>query len=283
MAVAMTVIATIATWAATVMMATTANASPIADAINAVRMAGCTGRAGTPEPLKEVADLGEAARRIAGGATGDDALAQSGYRAQRSATLRVRGSPVPATIAEALRKSSCAQLTEPAYREIGAYQQGRDTLIVIAMPFAPPAPDSAETVAQRVLELVNAARGQSRTCGDRPYRAVGRVRLNATLSGAALAHATDMATHSYFAHEGRDGSTPSDRATRAGYRWRAIGENIASGMTTPEAAVEGWLKSPPHCANLMAPQFTEMGIAFAVNRASKSGIYWGQLFGTPRE
>ena len=102
-------------------------------------------------------------------------------------------------------------------------------------------------------------------------------------NAAALAHATDMATHSLFAHEGRDGSSPADRATRAGYRWRSIGENIASGMTTPEAAVEGWLKSPPHCANLMAPQYTEMGIAFAVNRASKAGIYWGQLFGTPRE
>ena len=228
-------------------------------------------------------ELGEAARRIAAGTTGDIALSQSGYRTQRSATLRVRGSAEPATIAAALGKSSCPHLVEPAYREMGAYQQGRETWIVVALPFAPPPADSAESVAQRVLELVNAARGQSRQCGDRPYRAVGRVRLNATLSAAALAHASDMAAHSYFAHEGRDGSSPADRATRAGYRWRSIGENIASGMTTPEAAVEGWLKSPPHCANLMAPQFTEMGIAFAVDRASKAGIYWGQLFGTPRE
>lgn len=258
-------------------------ASPVADALNAVRAAGCAGRASPAEPLQEVAALNEAARRIAAGATGDVALSQSGYRAQRSATLRVRGSAEPATIASVLGKSSCAQLAEPAYREMGAYQLGRETWIVVAAPFAPPPEDSAAAVAERVLELVNAARGQSRQCGERPYRAVGRVRLNAALSAAALVHARDMAAHSYFAHEGRDGSSPADRAARAGYRWRSIGENIASGMTTPEAAVEGWLKSPPHCANLMAPQYTEMGIAFAVNRASKAGIYWGQLFGTPRE
>jgi uncharacterized protein YkwD len=260
-----------------------APASPMADAINQVRNTGCAGKPGTPEQLKEVPELAEAARRIAGGATGDAALAQSNYRAQRSATLRVRGSTAPEVIAQALAGSSCVHLTEPAYREMGAYQQGRETWILLATPFAPPSAESAGAVAERVLQLVNAARKQSRQCGDRPYRAVGTVRLNALLSAAAQAHAADMAAHSHFAHEGRDGSSPADRATRAGYRWRSIGENIASGMTTPEAAVEGWLKSPPHCANLMAPQFTEMGVAFAVDRTSKAGIYWGQLFGTPRE
>ncbi len=90
-----------------------------------------------------------------------------------------------------------------------------------------------------------------------------------------------MARHSNMAHTGSDGSTPADRATRAGYRWRSVGENIAAGQTTPEAAVESWLKSPPHCANLMAPQFTEMGVAYSVDTASKAGIYWAQLLGTP--
>jgi uncharacterized protein YkwD len=260
-----------------------AHASPIADALNQVRNAGCAGRPAVPERLREVPELAEAARRIAGGAGTNAALAQSDYRAQRSATLRVGGSTAPALIAQTLAARSCTHLTEPAYQEMGVYQQGRDTWIVLAAPFAPPSADSGSAVAERVLQLVNAARRQSRQCGERPYRAVGTLRLNALLSAAAQAHAADMAAHSYFAHEGRDGSSPADRATRAGYRWRSIGENIASGMTTPEAAVEGWLNSPPHCANLMAPQFTEMGIAFAVNRSSKDGIYWGQLFGTPRE
>jgi uncharacterized protein YkwD len=61
-----------------------------------------------------------------------------------------------------------------------------------------------------------------------------------------------------------------------------VGENIAAGQQAPDAAVDGWLRSPPHCANLMGPQYTEMGIAFAVQPTSEAGIYWVQMFGTPR-
>jgi uncharacterized protein YkwD len=32
----------------------------------------------------------------------------------------------------------------------------------------------------------------------------------------------------------------------------------------------------------MNPAFTEMGVAFAVDRKSKLGVYWTQEFGTPR-
>ena len=41
-------------------------------------------------------------------------------------------------------------------------------------------------------------------------------------------------------------------------------------------------KSPPHCANLMNPVFTEMGVAYAVDAKSAMGVYWTQSFGTPR-
>jgi uncharacterized protein YkwD len=91
-----------------------------------------------------------------------------------------------------------------------------------------------------------------------------------------------MAAHNYFAHRGRDGSTVGQRATRGGYRWRAIGENIAAGPPTADAVVQGWLNSPDHCANLMGPHFTEMGVAFVVDTGSKHGIYWVQVFGAPR-
>ena len=91
-----------------------------------------------------------------------------------------------------------------------------------------------------------------------------------------------MAQYSHFSHEARDGSSPAVRVTRAGYNWKSVGENIAAGQTTPESVVDGWLKSPQHCANVMAPQFREMGIAYYVNRTSKAGIYWVQLFGARR-
>lgn len=99
--------------------------------------------------------------------------------------------------------------------------------------------------------------------------------------GASL-HATDMAASNYFSHTGRDGSTSAQRVTRAGYHYRMTGENIAAGQLSPEEAVAGWLKSPTHCANLMNGRYTEMGVAFAVNATSSMGVYWVQLFGTPR-
>ena len=91
-----------------------------------------------------------------------------------------------------------------------------------------------------------------------------------------------MAAHSYLAHQGRDGATPAQRAARAKYQARAVGENIAAGPATAEIAVAGWLKSPEHCANLMSPRYTDMGIAYAVDPASKHGIYWVQMFGARR-
>ncbi len=156
------------------------------------------------------------------------------------------------------------------------------TWLVLASRFTPPAPEQAGAIGQRVLDLVNLARAQPRTCGTQAFAPAGPLRWNDVLARAGQAHSTDMAAYSYFSHDGRDGSKPAQRATRAGYNWRATGENIAGGQTSAEAAVQGWIDSPPHCANLMGAQFTEMGVAFAVNSQSKLGIYWTQMFGTPR-
>ena len=48
------------------------------------------------------------------------------------------------------------------------------------------------------------------------------------------------------------------------------------------AVVQGWLNSPGHCANMMSPGFTEMGVAFVVDRKSEAGIYWTQVLATPQ-
>lgn len=77
-------------------------------------------------------------------------------------------------------------------------------------------------------------------------------------------------------HEGGDGSTAAQRVSRAGYRWRSVGENIASGQDSVEQVMADWTSSPKHCANLMDPRFTEMGLGYAVNPDSEGGIYWAQ-------
>ena len=47
---------------------------------------------------------------------------------------------------------------------------------------------------------------------------------------------------------------------------------VGLGQTMAEQAVAGWVKSPPHCANLMDPTYTEMGAGYAVDVSSDMGV-----------
>jgi uncharacterized protein YkwD len=234
-------------------------------------------------PLKPQAAL----ERVAGDLSRGDKLQQSlkaaGYRATRSSALSISGAGVGAQAAGMLAKQSyCQQLQDAAMTEVGIYLDARQVWIVMAAPFAPSVGVSEQAAGQRVLDLVNQARATPRSCGNRAFNAARPVRWNDALAEASRLHAEDMARYNYFSHSGRDGSDPAQRVERAGYRYRSTGENIAAGQMKPEEAVAGWIKSPEHCANLMNPAFTEMGVAFAVDRRSEMGVYWAQAFGTPR-
>ena len=252
-----------------------ARADDLLDATRHARQL-CASRAPQLRPRPQ---LDEAARRLSQGAKLDDALQASGYRSQRSYQWRLSGYANPQAVAQALVQGHCKTLGDAAMADVGTYRQGNQYWIVAAQPFDPPAAEQAGDVAGRVLALVNQARAQPRTCGNRAFNPAPPVALDAALGRAAAVHAQSMAQFGYLEHEGRDGSSPADRASRAGYRWRSIGENVAMGQTTPEKVVQDWLRSPEHCANIMEPRFTEMGVAFAVNTASEGGIYWAQSFG----
>jgi uncharacterized protein YkwD len=234
-------------------------------------------------PLKPQAVLERVAGDLARGDQLQTSLQAAGYRATRTSTLSIKGDGAGAQAEGKLAQAGyCKQLQDAALTEIGIYQDARQVWIVMAAPFASSLAISAQAAGQRVLELVNAARATPRNCGNKPFKAARPLRWNDTLAAASLLHAEDMARNSYFSHTGRDGSNPAQRVARAGYRYRATGENIAAGQMNPEDAVAGWIKSPPHCANLMNPAFTEMGVAYAVGPASDMGVYWSQAFGTPR-
>ena len=88
-----------------------------------------------------------------------------------------------------------------------------------------------------------------------------------------------MARLRYLSHVEKNGGTVGERALQAGYRWRRIAENIAVGQESPDEVVAGWIASPGHCANLMSPDVSDMGAAYAVNGER---VYWTQVFGQPR-
>jgi len=221
------------------------------------------------------------ARLLAGGESLDQAELRAGYRAARSLWIGISGATDDASVERIVSRRFCRQMTQPWLRDIGAYERGGNLWLVFAQPFTTPPARDAVAVSRLVLALTNAARAHGRDCGRRRFSAAPPLSLAPALMRAARAHSQDMAAHDLFSHRGSDGSTPGQRVTRAGYRWRMVGENIASGVQTARQVVAGWLASPPHCANIMTAGFRQMGVAFAVNPASEELIYWTEDFATP--
>jgi hypothetical protein len=80
-----------------------------------------------------------------------------------------------------------------------------------------------------------------------------------------------MNTNNYFNHRGIDGSSPTERAQRAGYR-SGVGENIAYGVSSAQDAFKLWMNSPGHRSNILNPSYTDLGLGISSN-------YWVQNFG----
>lgn len=128
----------------------------------------------------------------------------------------------------------------------------------------------------KLMALLNEYRTRGALCGDEFFPAVSPLKWNDTIAMAAQAHSDDMFANDFYSHYGSDGSDPGERLHKAAYLWSAFGENIArSEWLTEERVVEGWIKSPGHCKNIMKAAFSETGIGRA------SG-YWTQKLAHPR-
>lgn len=262
-------------------LAAQAYADP-AGVVNAIRSGGCGGQPGLIARLQPSVALDGVARELARGTRLPRAVERVEYPAASSTSFHLTGSREDGVIERLLTERFCRDIVDARYTEIGVHQNRADTWIVLAarQPAAPVLEPAA--VERRVLELVNRARAEARSCGRTRFSATMPLRASAVLTSAALLHAQDMARRNELGHEGSDGSDSGARITRAGYAWRASGENVAAGQRDADAVVAAWLESPPHCATLMGPQYTEMGIAYALAPGRNPGIYWAQTFGAPR-
>jgi uncharacterized protein YkwD len=252
-------------------------------AVNAARSAYCgLARADHP-PLIESRGLDQIARLLAHGASFEQAQTRSGYVAARSVWIRISGADGDAAVERIVGQRYCGQIADPRLRQIGAFGSGESGLtIIVAQPFTTLSERDATTISRLVLALTNLARAHARTCGSQQFPRAPPLSLASALTRAARAHSRDMVARDFFGHTGSDGSTPGERATRAGYRWSMVGENIASGVRTPQDAVAGWLASPEHCANIMTAGFRQMGVAFAADPTNARAIDWTEDFGAPR-
>lgn len=143
-------------------------------------------------------------------------------------------------------------------------------------PTASPRDVIAEMEAE-ILRLTNeerAAQGLSALASD------------TKLHGIAALHSEDMLANDYFEHEDPNGCSSSCRATNAGYRWRAIGENIymMSGYRIDPAkmaaqVVAGWMDSPGHRANILGTSFVESGVGVSIEGKD---VYVTAVYGKER-
>lgn len=170
---------------------------------------------------------------------------------------------------------------------------GQDPAAAALSPAPAATPDSGTTLAagktcgfvnfeEQLLAQINQARATPRTCGTVAFPAVAPLAWNSRLYDAGTAHAADMASNNYFSHVSLDGRLFSQRIDAAGYAWAAAGENIAAGQDSVEQVVAEWLASPGHCANIMEPDFTEIGVACVRNDGAGYRYYWAMELGSPR-
>jgi uncharacterized protein YkwD len=125
-----------------------------------------------------------------------------------------------------------------------------------------PADDNLGTVNAAVLCLVNA---------ERAAASLAPLTQNPQLDTAAAGMASRMVSEQFFSHDTPDGKTVVDRVQPTGYipnsgDW-VVGENLAWGsgaLSTPQAIVNGWMNSPGHKANILAPDYKDVGLAAAM-------------------
>lgn len=143
--------------------------------------------------------------------------------------------------------------------------------------------DSCEITEQQqhMLDLINAARSEARSCGGESYQAVAPLTWSCQLGESAAAHTNDMATHNFFSHTGSDGLSGGDRILASGYDWGYYGENIAGGFIFAEEAMAGFLESAGHCENIMNSEVTKFGSSMMFNENVDYQSYWTNLFAAP--
>jgi uncharacterized protein YkwD len=120
---------------------------------------------------------------------------------------------------------------------------------------------------------------------ERTARGLGRLRANPALARAARAYARQMVRRRFFDHKSPGGATMMSRIRSTAYVHGAasftVGENLAWGTgpwATPRAIVRGWMRSRDHRANLLDPEFRDVGIGVAVGAPER--LHAGEKGGT---
>ena len=241
---------------------------PLALGLLVLALLGGLGAGAALLPSSFVGGSGDAGQSVIAGTDdrvlGADASASDGSAAPLQADAQLEPSPtappVASPTATAAPSPGASRTTTPPKKAKPSPTRSRST------------GGGATAVTGSEQEKVVAEVNRQRAAGG-----CGAVKVNAKLTQAAQLHSEDQADHNNMSHTGSDGSTPWDRAGRAGYD-NAIGENVAMGYRDAAAVMEGWMNSPGHRANIMNCDAKAIGVGIA--KSSGGSLYWTQLFGS---
>lgn len=119
---------------------------------------------------------------------------------------------------------------------------------------------------QEVFNLINAKRT---TNGLQPLK------IDNELQNVARIKAKDMVDNNYFSHTSPTYGSPFDMIKKFGISYKTAGENIA-GNSTNTGAVEAWMNSSGHRANILNSNYNYTGIG--VVKSPKYGKVFVQMF-----
>ncbi|HEX8984791.1 MAG TPA: CAP domain-containing protein [Bryobacteraceae bacterium] len=98
---------------------------------------------------------------------------------------------------------------------------------------------------------------------ERSRHGLGALEWDERLAAEARRHSYNMVARWFFAHQDPLRGNLSKRLASSGILWHSCAENILNMRGYPDlasSAVEGWLRSPGHRENMLAPRFTRTGV-----------------------
>lgn len=117
--------------------------------------------------------------------------------------------------------------------------------------------------------MTDAAKAAAVISKYRKKHGLGPVTTDPRLMTIAEARAQTMAARGRLEH-----GDIHQRIMTSGFNPIIAAENIAAGQQTFEQAFAGWQESAPHCANMLLPEATHIGIAVAPSSKGLYKAYW---------
>jgi uncharacterized protein YkwD len=158
---------------------------------------------------------------------------------------------------------------------LGMAAAGAALVWIYLVPLIGLAPDLTAGMSAQEAEILRLVNDERKRGGASPLKSSQRLVL------ASRGHSYDMALRNYLSHKGPAGDTPAERVRGVGVDSTALGENIymdrdADRAKLAQRAVQQWLRSPEHRADMLSPEFDMTGVGVA--RAADGTAYVTQDF-----